>query len=145
MKSSRFRRQLGFSHSWVASLGLCFFAVLLFPKTALGQTLEKVDIPSCYDGDTCTSSTGEKIRLACVDTPELRGKRAEPDPAKEARDYLRELVVGRKVTIRRINTDRYGRTVAELFVHRSNVQQQLVSSGHASVYWRYADQCPWIR
>ena len=129
----------------MAPLGLCFFPILLLPKTALGQTSEKGVITSCYDGDTCTSSTGEKIRLACIDTPELRGKRAEPVPAKEARDYLRELVVGRKVTIRRITTDRYGRTVAELFVDRSNVQQQLVASGHASIYWRYADQCPWIR
>ena len=129
----------------MASLGLCFFAVLLLPKASLGQTSEKVVITSCYDGDTCTSSTGEKIRLACIDTPELRGKRAEPVTAKAARDYLRELVVGRQVTVRRITTDRYGRTVAELFVNGSNVQQQLVASGHASIYWRYADQCPWIR
>ncbi|MDA7677501.1 thermonuclease family protein [bacterium] len=119
--------------------------MLLLAKAALGQTSEKVLITSCYDGDTCTSGTGEKIRLACIDTPELRGHSAEPFPAKEARDYLREMVVGRKVTIRRITTDRFGRTVAELFVNGSNVQQQLVASGHASIYWRYADQCPWIR
>ena len=119
--------------------------MFLLPKGALGLTSEKVVVTSCYDGDTCTSSTGEKIRLACIDTPELWGKRAEPVPAKEARENLRELVVGRKVTIRRITTDRYGRTVAELFVDGSNVQQQLVASGHASIYWRYAYQCPWIR
>ena len=119
--------------------------MLLIPKAVLGQTSEKVVIASCYDGDTCTSSTGEKIRLACIDTPELRGKRAEPVPAEAARDYLRELIVGRKVTIRRITTDRYRRTVAELFVNGSNVQQQLVAGGHASIYWRYAAQCPWIR
>ena len=106
--------------------------------------LATVVINSCYDGDTCTSSTGEKIRLACIDTPELRGTRADPVPAKKARDYLRELAVGRKVNIRRITTDRYGRTVAELFLNGSNVQQHLVGSGHALIYWRYADQCPWI-
>ena len=117
----------------------------LLPNAALGQTSEEVVITSCYDGDTCTSSTGEKIRLACIDTPELRGKRADPAPAKAARDYLRELVVGRKVTIRRITTDRYGRTVAELFLNGSNVQQELVASGNASIYWRYADQCLCIR
>ena len=145
MKCSRVRRQIEVAHSCVASLVLCFFSILLLPKASLGQASEKVVITSCYDGDTCTSSTGEKIRLACIDTPELRGKRAEPVPAKEAREYLRELVVGRKVTIRRITTDRYRRTVAELFIDGSNVQQQLVASGHASIYWRYADQCPWIR
>ena len=145
MKSSLVRRQLGWSHSCVASLGLYFVAVLLLPKAVLSQTSDEVDITSCYDGDTCTSSTGEKIRLACVDTPELRGKRAEPVRAQAARDYLRELVVGRKVAIRRITTDRYGRTVAELFLNGSNVQQELVASGNASIYWRYADQCLWIR
>ena len=145
MKISRVHLQLGWSHSRMGPLGLCLFVMLLIPKNALGLTSEKVVITSCYDGDTCTSSTGEKIRLACIDTPELRGKRADPVPAKEARDYLRELVVGSKVTMRRITNDRYGRTVAELFVDGSNVQQQLVASGHASIYWRYAYQCPWIR
>ena len=127
----------------MASLGLCIFAVLLLQRAALSQTSKQVVITSCYDGDTCTSSIGEKIRLACIDTPELRGKRAVP--AKEAHNYLIELVVGRKVTIRRITTDRYGRTVAELYVDGANVQQQLVTSGHALIHWRYADQCPWIR
>ena len=46
--------------------------------------LASVVIASCYDGDTCRSNTGEKIRLACIDTPELRGKRAKPVPAKAA-------------------------------------------------------------
>ena len=73
-------------------------------------------IASCYDGDTCTTKTGAKVRLACIDTPELRGKRAEPVPAKAARDHLRGLVVGKKVGIQRITKDSYGRTVAELFV-----------------------------
>ena len=73
-------------------------------------------IASCYDGDTCTTTTGERVRLACIDTPELRGKRAEPIPAKAARDYLRDLVVGKNVGIRRITKDRYGRTVVELFL-----------------------------
>jgi len=77
----------------------------------LVTALASVFIASCYDGDTCTTTAGEKIRLACIDTPELRGKKAYPIPAKAARDHLRSLVVGRTVGIRRITTDRYGRTV----------------------------------
>jgi endonuclease YncB( thermonuclease family) len=38
--------------------------------------LESVTIHSCYDGDTCRTTTGERIRLVCIDTPELRGKLA---------------------------------------------------------------------
>ena len=78
--------------------------------------LASVVIATCYDGDTCTTTTGERVRLACIDTPELIGKRAEPVPARAARDHLRNLVVGKKVGIRRITKDRYGRTVVELFL-----------------------------
>ena len=106
-------------------------------------SLTSVVIASCYDGDTCTTTTGERVRLACIDTPELVGKRAEPVPAKAARDHLRNLVVGKKVGIRRITDDRYGRSVAELFLGEKNIQQAMVASGHAEIYWRYADQCPW--
>ena len=105
--------------------------------------LSFVVIASCYDGDTCTTTTGERVRLACIDTPELVGMRAEPVPAKAARDFLRNLVVGKKVRIRRITEDRYGRTVAELVVGERNVQREMVATGHAQVYQRYAHQCPW--
>ena len=120
------------------------FAALLL-ASAPAHALPSVGIASCYDGDTCTTTAGEKIRLACIDTPELRGKWADPIPAKAARDSLRPIVVGRTVGIRRITTDRYGRTVAELSVDGSNVQQQLVASGHADIYWKYAHQCTWTR
>ena len=109
----------------------------------LFAALASVVIASCYDGDTCTTTTGERVRLACIDTPELNGKRAKPVPAKAARDHLRNLVVGKKVGIRRITEDRYGRTVAELFLGQTNVQQEMVASGHAEIYWRHAYQCPW--
>ena len=109
----------------------------------LFAALASVVIASCYDGDTCTTTTGERVRLACIDTPELVGKRAEPAPAKAARDHLSKLVVGKKVGIRRITEDRYGRTVAELFLGQTNVQQEMVASGHAEIYWRHQDQCPW--
>ena len=105
--------------------------------------LASVVIASCYDGHTCTTTTGERVRLACIDTPELVGMRAEPVPAKAARDYLRSLVVGKKVRIRRITKDRYRRTVAELFVGTTNVQQEMIDTDHAEIYWRYAYQCPW--
>ena len=105
--------------------------------------LATVVIASCYDGDTCTTTTGERVRLACIDTPELVGKRAEPVPARAARDHLRGLVIGKKVGIRRITGDRYRRTVAELFLGTINVQREMVAIGHAEILWRYAHQCPW--
>ena len=43
--------------------------------------------------------------------------------------------------VRRITSDRYGRTVAELFIDGSNIQQQLVATGHADISWKYVHQC----
>ena len=120
-----------------------FLAVVLIVRAA--NAYPTATIKRCYDGDTCTTTTGEKIRLACIDTPELKGKKADPEPAQAARDYLRRMVVGKEVGIRRITKDRYGRTVAELYLNGSNVQQQLVASGHAEIFWKYARQCPWTR
>ena len=56
---------------------------------------------------------------------------------------MRDLVEGKRVEIRRITEDRYKRTVAELFVGERNVQREMVATGHAEVYQRYAHQCPW--
>ncbi len=100
-------------------------------------------IDSCYDGDTCTSTRGEKIRLACIDTPEMRGKRGDPVPAKAARDFLNSKVAGKEVSIRRINKDRYDRTVAELSKDGINIQKLMVTKGYAKIYKKYADPCPW--
>ena len=100
-------------------------------------------IKSCYDGDTCTTIDGEKIRLACIDTPELKGENAKPNEAKQARDFLNQLVSNKKVSIRRITKDRFGRTVAELFKNDINVQKLIIEKEYGKIYERYAYQCEW--
>ena len=130
------------------------FIVFILAMLALFQTLitypsapelPSVTIQSCYDGDTCTTTEGEKIRLACINTPELRGKKADPIPAQAARDYLNNLIAGSTVTIRRITEDRYGRTVAELSQDLMNIQEDLVEKGFASIFERYSSQCEWSK
>ena len=107
--------------------------------------METIVIRSCYDGDTCTAISGERIRLACIDTPELEGNNAKPVPAMAAKNHLIGLLINQRVSIRRITTDRYGRTVGELFVDGMNVQQTMVANGHAKILWTYANQCSWTQ
>ena len=102
-------------------------------------------IKSCYDGDTCTTIDGEKIRLACINTPELKGKRADTIPAKEARDFLNTLVMNKEVYIKRITKDRYERTVAELYINDLNIQEIIVKKGFGNIYQKYANQCSWSK
>ena len=114
-----------------------FFSSEIYPKPS--TTI----IKSCYDGDTCTTIDGEKIRLACIDTPELKGKKANPTEGKRARDFLNQLVSNKKVSIRRITKDRFGRTVAELFKNDINIQKLIIEKGYGKIYERYAYQCEW--
>ena len=99
-----------------------------------------VAIRSCHDGDTCWSTSGERIRLACIDAPE-RGEAGD----RAATSAIRQMVEGRQVGIRRITRDRYGRTIGELYVDGNNVGRELVNQGHAWIYGRYAYQCPWAK
>jgi endonuclease YncB( thermonuclease family) len=127
--------------NWKKTILISF--LLLSFSSETNAKLPTTIIKSCYDGDTCTTIDGEKIRLACIDTPELKGKKADPIAAREARDFLNNLVINEEVSIKRITKDRYGRTVAELFKNQINVQELIVDKGYGKIYERYADQCDW--
>ena len=119
-------------------------SLINIPFSAYGA-LPITIIKDCYDGDTCTTIDGEKIRLACIDTPELKGRKADPIPAKEAKDFLNNLVTNKEISIRRITKDRYGRTVAELFNGNINIQKLLVDKGYGQIYKKYSNQCEWSK
>lgn len=138
----------------------CIFFVLLvlsFQGTAAvahDQGLPSVRFQDCYDGDTCTTIDAEKVRVACINAPEinsrprLRATRMRPTAygntsAERSTENLRSLVLGRWVAIRRLSVDRYGRTVAELFSEDKNVGQQQVIDGHAVLSPQHASQCEW--
>ena len=111
---------------FVISMVALFQTLITYPNS---PELATVTIHNCYDGDTCTTTEGEKLRLACIDSPELRGGRADPIPAKAAREFLNGEIKGSTLNIRRITKDKYGRTVAELFKGPVNIQEQLVEKG----------------
>ncbi len=94
-----------------------------------------------YDGDTVTlrvdlgfhTQTVVKARLAGIDTPELRGGTGETKAAaKAARDFLRDLILFRDVTIKTTKTGKYGRWIVDIFLSTGdNVNNILVNRGHA--------------
>ena len=59
-----------------------------------------------------------------------------------ARQQLQALApVGSVVSIQTKTTDRYGRTVAEVFRNGRSVNLAMVSTGEAFVYWQYIAGC----
>jgi len=60
----------------------------------------------------------------------------------ESRQVLQKLLpIGAEVTVRTKATDRYGRTVGEILKGSTNINQSLVVSGDAFVYWQYISGC----
>lgn len=96
---------------------------------------------SVGDGDTLRISLeGEAVtvRLTCVDAPEL----AQSPWGSDAATRLAELLPpGQAVQVREVGTDRYGRTVAELFLGNESVNLRLVEEGLAVVYPEYLNNC----
>lgn len=106
-------------------------------------------IVSVYDGDTVRADIDlgmrvwirdEKIRLARINTPELRGE--ERPAGLAARDFLRELILEQDILIETIKDrkGKYGRYLAEIWLQADgewkNINDFLVESGHA-VYQEY--------
>ena len=125
------------ARGWIAVL-------LLAASPAAAQGMETPPIVlSVGDGDTLTVLDGghkRVVRLACIDAPEL----SQGAAGARAKAALQTLAPpGSSVTLKVQTTDRYGRTVAEVF--RSGaplpVNQALVRQGHAFVYWTYLQQC----
>ena len=78
------------------------------------------------------------VRLACIDAPEA----ALTPYGQEVRRYLQQrLPIGREVSLDIKTTDRYGRTVAEVFRNGQNVNLAMVSSVVAFAYWKYLSAC----
>jgi endonuclease YncB( thermonuclease family) len=98
---------------------------------------------SVGDGDTIRirTSSGKSVtvRLACIDAPET----AQGQSGRDSTDQLRALLssAGGVVQLQPKETDRYGRTVAEVLAAGRNVNLELVRLGAAYVYRDYLRGC----
>ena len=98
-------------------------------------------IISVGDGDTIRVRDGSEkltVRLACIDAPEI-----SQDPYGEgSRNFLKKMLpLGAKVTLRIQTIDRYGRSVAEVFTKRGNINESIIEQGHGFVCRRYLSNC----
>ncbi len=94
------------------------FPLLLALLSVVAQTTS-ASVVSVGDGDTLRirqSGQVTTIRLSCVDAPE----RAQSPWGQQSTSRLKQLLPpGTAVQIRTITRDRYGRTVAELYVGKA--------------------------
>jgi len=96
-----------------------------------------------YDGDTVTALIDlgfsihikKRIRLNGIDTPEIRTRNLkEKEHGFKARDYLRKLILDKKVTLDTYKPDKYGRCLADIYLGKVNINNLLVKEKYAVPY-----------
>lgn len=106
-------------------------------------------VGSVHDGDTIRTCAGERVRIANIDAPEIRGspkcerhRRPGPYPAwcdyalaTRSRDALAALLATGGPRISRSGQDRYGRTLATVSVAGRDAGEYLIGRGLAR-RWR---------
>ena len=121
----------------------CRLCVLLALSCVAPAAAAEFKVLSVGDGDTIRVTTPNgtnktTVRLACIDAPEI----SQAPYGNDARQALQgELAIGAEVSLRTKATDRYGRTVAEVMVGTTNINQSMVATGVAFVYWQYIEGC----
>ena len=109
---------------------------------------ERARVFTVVDGDTIRVYIGGQrrtVRLIGVDTPELRDRDDPSAPpqhfAREAADFTRRALYGKQVRLeyeQRERTDRYGRTLAYVFLDDGTFfNRELVRSGCGRAYTRF--------
>ncbi|MFD2371952.1 thermonuclease family protein [Brevibacillus sp. GCM10020057] len=117
----------------VASLlGACSSSGQPQPNGEMEATVERV-----VDGDTVELSTGEKVRLIGVDTPETVKPNTPVQPyGKEASDYSKKLLTGQRVKLKFDVEpyDKYKRLLAYMYLPDGTfVNEKLVREGYARI------------
>ena len=101
----------------------------------------KATITSVYDGDTVTADVDLgfcitlrkiKMRLAGINTPELRGvSDEEKAKAIKSRDWLREKILNQEVKVISHGKGKYGRWVVNIYKDQVDINQSLIDEGLA--------------
>lgn len=122
---------------------------LLLAIAAASASASGICVSSIHDGDTIRLCSGERVRLAGIDAPEIDGSaRCEKAQRKklaasknppwcdfqlgnESRDALKNLIGQGHVTIERLGKDAYGRTLAHIYVNERDAGKYLITWGLA--------------
>ena len=100
-----------------------------------------------YDADTITIASKLpyeespmyrlSVRLNGIDTPEIKGKgisEEEKEAAKIARDYVSNLVLNKVVRLENIESEKYGRILADVFIGDIHLNELLIKERYAVSY-----------
>lgn len=113
-----------------------FLYMILAAATAASAQNIDCHVVGIADGDTLTCLTAEhqplKVRLNQIDAPE-RGQAF----GQAAKRKLSKLVYQKNVELKTDGQDKYGRTLAEVFIGGENINKEMVRAGYAWAFRKH--------
>jgi len=99
-----------------------------------GDTVNVLTEQACDDKKDCRSGKRQyRVRLAEIDAPET----GQPFGASSKR-MLSNLVFNKQVSVQRVDIDRYGRVVGQIYLQKRWINAEMVENGGAWVYRQYS-------
>jgi endonuclease YncB( thermonuclease family) len=113
--------------------------------TAFTMPITGGQVIKVYDGDSITIAGylpmynsplfRFSLRLNGIDTPEIQGKSEdEKRIAKDTRDALANLILHKFVTLKNIQTEKYGRILADVYLGDLYINEWLIKNRYAVKY-----------
>ncbi len=126
-------------------ISILSFLLLWVSVSVYAESFENVSLVRVYDGDTIFVNIagvpvvfGESlgIRLARIDTPEIRGKcQEEKQKAIEVREFVKSLLQNAtNINLVDVERGKYFRVVAEVIADGENISDILLEKGYAMLY-----------
>jgi micrococcal nuclease len=107
--------------------------------------IEQGFVIKVYDGDTITIASKLpydtsplyrfSVRLNGIDCPEIKGKdENEKECAQIAKKELNDLIMNKMVTLKNIQTEKYGRILADVYIGDLHLNQHMIEKRLAVAY-----------
>ena len=119
-----------------AMIVMLIFALVILISTSIKKTTtteetSTFNVTKVIDGDTIEISTGERVRLLCINTPET-----DEDYYLEAKDYLTNLILNKEIemTKDKSETDQHNRLLRYIYLDGNFVNEMIVEDGWAVAY-----------
>lgn len=121
---------------------LLLLAILLVCTSshASEKVLLNVKVIAVTDGDTIKVLSNKKelkVRLFGIDAPEKKQAYGT-----QAKTFMSRLVFGKSANLRITDTDRYGRSIAWVYVGGRNINVESIRAGYAWWYRDYSKKYP---
>lgn len=106
-----------------------------------------------YDGDTITIASKLpyvesplyrfSVRVNGIDCPEMRTSDSnEKECAQMAKEFLYDLLMNKNVVLKDVDTDKYGRLLADVYIDNQNISELMIEKRFAVKYDGGTKQVP---